>query len=240
MSDNKFAAPCASIFDPIATGTISPSITSVRIAERISSIENSSPAKYLSIKSSLVSATASISESLKSCKFGKQYSGISHSSLCPIPVYLLPAFLMTLIYPTSFSFSRIGWKCGAIFFPYLAVKSSTTCRKLASSTSISVTYTILGRLYLSHNSHAFSVPTSTPAFPETTITAASAALTASSTSPTKSKYPGVSKILIFAFSHSIGIRLVLIENSRFCSSLSKSLIVLWSVILPIRLVAPDT
>ena len=70
--------------------------------------------------------------------------------------------------------------------------------------------------------------------------AASAALTASSTSPTKSKYPGVSSTLIFAFSHSIGTKAVLIENSRFSSSLSKSLIVLPSVILPIRLVAPDT
>ena len=33
-------------------------------------------------------------------------------------------------------------------------------------------------------------------------------------------------MLIFAFSHSIGIRLVLIEKPRFCSSLSKSLTVL--------------
>ena len=44
-----------------------------------------------------------------------------------------------------------------------------------------------GNLYFSHNSHALSVPTSTPALPETTIMAASAALAASSTSPEKSK-----------------------------------------------------
>ena len=124
--------------------------------------------------------------------------------------------------------------------PNLSVRSWTTCLKLASSTSISVTYTILGRLYLSQSAQAFSVPTSTPALPDTTITAASAALTASSTSPTKSKYPGVSNTLIFAFSHSIGVRVVLRENPRFCSSLSKSLIVFLSATFPIRFVAPDT
>ena len=60
-------------------------------------------------------------------------------------------------------------------------------------------------LYFSQISHAFSVPTSTPAFPETTIIAASAAATASSTSPIKSKNPGVSKIFILIPSHSTGI-----------------------------------
>ena len=63
-------------------------------------------------------------------------------------------------------------------------------------------------------------PTSTPFLPDTTITAASATLTASSTSPTKSKYPGVSKTLILVFSHSIGTTDVCIENRRLISSLS--------------------
>ena len=68
------------------------------------------------------------------------------------------------------------------------------------------------------------VPTSIPALQLTTITAASAADTASSTSPTKSKYPGVSKRFIFippeSPSYSTGTKEVLMEKPLFISSLS--------------------
>ena len=63
------------------------------------------------------------------------------------------------------------------------------------------------------------LPTCTPALPETTIIAASAALTASSTSPTKSKYPGVSSTLIFTLSHGTGISVVEIEKMCIRDSL---------------------
>jgi len=50
--------------------------------------------------------------------------------------------------------------------------------------------------------------------------AASATLTASSASPTKSKYPGVSRMLIFVSPQTTGITEVLMEKRRFVSSLS--------------------
>ena len=105
--------------------------------------------------------------------------------------------------------------------------------------SISVTKIILGSLYLSHISHALFVPVCIPAFPDTTITAASATETASSTSPIKSKKPGVSSILIFTSCHSIGTSDMWIEHLRLISSLSKSLIVFPSSIFPIRDVIPE-
>ena len=123
--------------------------------------------------------------------------------------------------------------------PYNCCKSSTTCRKLALSISISVTNIILERLYFSQISQAFFVPTSIPFLPDTTIIAASAALTASSTSPTKSKYPGVSKKLILVLSQITGTTEVWMENCLLISSLSKSLIVFPSEIFPIRVVMPD-
>ena len=104
--------------------------------------------------------------------------------------------------------------------------------------SISETKTIRGILYFSHSSQAFSVPTSMPALPEMTMMAASATLIASSTSPTKSKKPGVSSRLILQPSHSIGIVVVLMEIPRFCSSLSKSLMVFLSSTRPILEVRP--
>ena len=70
---------------------------------------------------------------------------------------------------------------------------------------MSVTKIILGRWYFSHSSQAFSVPASMPLFPETTMMAPSATAIASSTSPIKSKYPGVSRMLSLYPSHSIGI-----------------------------------
>ena len=72
-------------------------------------------------------------------------------------------------------------------------------------------------MYFSHSSHAFSVPASTPALPETTIIAASAALIASSTSPVKSRYPGVSNTLILTPSHSIGITDVWLPPAYKCA-----------------------
>ena len=89
---------------------------------------------------------------------------------------------------------------------------NTTSLKLALSISMSVTKIILGSLYFSHISHALFVPVCMPALPETTMIAASAADTASSTSPTKSKKPGVSRIFILTLSHSIGTTDVCIEN----------------------------
>ena len=68
--------------------------------------------------------------------------------------------------------------------------------------------------------HAFSVPTSMPDLPLITMMAAPAAFTASSTSPTKSKYPGVSRMLIFVSPQTTGITEVLMEKRRFVSSLS--------------------
>src|SRR5699024_1994152 len=103
-----------------------------------------------------------------------------------------------------------------------------------------VTKIIRGRLYFSQKSHAFSVPTCTPDLPFTTMIAASAALNASSTSPTKSKYPGVSKKFTFISSYSIGTTDVPIENLRLISSLSKSLIVFPSSTLARRFVTPVT
>ena len=103
---------------------------------------------------------------------------------------------------------------------------------------MSVTKNIRGSLYFSQRFQAFCVPTCTPALPETTIIAASAALTASSTSPTKSKYPGVSSTLIFTLSHGTGISVVEIEKCLLISSLSKSLTVFPSSTLPRRLVIP--
>ena len=85
---------------------------------------------------------------------------------------------------------------------------------------MSVTKNIRGSLYRSHSSQARTVPTSTPAFADITITAASAAAIASCVSPTKSKYPGVSRKLILVSSHIIGTTAVLIEKRRFISSLS--------------------
>ncbi len=91
---------------------------------------------------------------------------------------------------------------------------------LAFGASMLVTKNILGIRLLSHISHALMVPTSTPALPFTTITAASATLMASSNCPTKSKYPGASRMLILSPFHSTGITDALIENFLFISSLS--------------------
>ena len=77
-----------------------------------------------------------------------------------------------------------------------------------------------GSLYFSQISHAFFVPTSMPFLPDTTIIAASATAAASSTSPTKSNNPGVSKILTLVSSQTIGITEVLMEKWRLVSSLS--------------------
>ena len=56
--------PCASTPEPIITGTISPLQIFSLSAVEISSSLNSSPERYLSMYSSLVSATASIKASL--------------------------------------------------------------------------------------------------------------------------------------------------------------------------------
>ncbi len=61
------------------------------------------------------------------------------------------------------------------------------------------------------DSQAFSVPTCIPEEASTTIIAASQARSAEFTSPTKSKYPGVSIKLIFTLLYSTGTIEALIE-----------------------------
>ena len=109
--------PLARIFDPMSTGTIEPSSTFARSAALISSSENSSPPKYLSMNSSLVSATASTKASRHIPRFSFEYSGTSNLSTPPLSFHLFALCWMTLTYPTNFSFSLIGRWNGAIFLP---------------------------------------------------------------------------------------------------------------------------
>ncbi|MPM05540.1 hypothetical protein SDC9_51830 [bioreactor metagenome] len=95
---------------------------------------------------------------------------------------------------------------------------------------------ILGMFLCSAYFHAFSVPTSIPELASTTKTALLATLRAPYTSPTKSKYPGVSRKLILVLSYSIGMIEVPIETCLSFSSLSKSETVLPSSTLPMRFV----
>jgi len=81
---------------------------------------------------------------------------------------------------------------------------------------------ILGNFLSSNSFQAFSVPTSTPAVASKTSTAEADTLNADTTSPIKSKYPGVSRKLILTSLCSTGIRDVFIEKILRTSSLSKS------------------
>ena len=147
-------------------------------------------------------------------------SGISQG--CSLPsTFFLASLLIRLMKPTNLPSASLKGICkGATDLPNFTRISANVFSKSAFSSSIWFTKKIRGRCISSVYSHAFSVPTSTPALPETTMIAASAALTASSTSPTKSKYPGVSSTLIFTLSHGTGINVVEMEKCLLISSLS--------------------
>ena len=96
----------------------------------------------------------------------------------------------------------------------------------------------IGMLSLPALRTAFSAPTDKPSLADITISTASVTPIPSICSPRKSKSPGVSTRLILFFFHSKATKLVLMEIPRRISSLSKSLTVLPSLDLPIRLMTP--
>ena len=98
--------------------------------------------------------------------------------------------------PEKLSPDPIGISTGTAFAVRRDLMSAKTPSKSACSLSIMDTKRIRGIPRSSQYSHTFSVPTSTPEVAPRTITAASAARTAASASPVKSRYPGVSKRLI--------------------------------------------
>ena len=95
--------------------------------------------------------------------------------------------------------------------PNLLLSSSMTSSTFTFSLSVLFMRKNLGILKCLHEFQAFSVPTCTPDEASTTIAAASTALSAEFTSPTKSKNPGVSTKFIFTFLYSTGTSEVLME-----------------------------
>ncbi len=95
--------------------------------------------------------------------------------------------------------------------PNVFFKSSITFSTSTFSLSILFTRKNVGIPFSLQIFHAFSVPTCIPDDASTIITAASAALIPEYTSPTKSKYPGVSIKLILCLLYSTGTMDVLIE-----------------------------
>ena len=99
-------------------------------------------------------------------------------------------------------------------------KSDTTLLKFAFSLSSLLTNIIDGRLISWVYFQYFSVPTSIPLSPSITKSAASLALSACNTSPSKSKNPGESIKLILKSSYSTGMIEVWIEIPLFFSCAS--------------------
>ena len=81
---------------------------------------NSSPAKYLSIKASSVSAIASNSRFLTSLTSTSAGIGVSTHSF---PSNTLPTISTTFTKPLNSSFSPIGIQKGAIFLPNFSFSS---------------------------------------------------------------------------------------------------------------------
>ena len=227
MSTPMFKSP-----EPHSTGTILPLNTPFLRPSRISCSVKASPSKNFIISSSSVSATASITISLMGFTLSWYSAGIS-MSLYPLPEYSLAFMSTTLISPLKDSPAPIGtWK-GAMLTPNISLKSSTTLKKSAFSRFILFTNTILGMFFWLVYSQPFSVPTSMPDEASTNSTAPSATLRLENTSPTKSKYPGVSRILILTSFHSTGSTEAPIEICLFISSGSKSEAVVPSSTFPI-------
>lgn len=112
---------------------------------------------------------------------------------------------------TIFSPSMTGQQVGQTEMPKTSRSCSTVLKKSAFSTSIEPTKNILDRPALLAYSNPFSVPTPGPPLPDTTSSAVSATRTPCITSPTKSRYPGVSRKLILCPLYSTGATAVEIE-----------------------------
>ena len=104
--------------------------------------------------------------------------------------------------------------------PNLACNSPMVLSISTFSLSVLVIMKNLGISAFLQAFHAFSVPTCIPDDASTRIAAASTALRADWTSPTKSKNPGASTKLIFTLLYSTGTMVVLIEYPFSISILS--------------------
>ena len=99
--------------------------------------------------------------------------------------------------PIKLSSFPIGYSIGTTPIPNFSFICSNVLSKSAFSLSILFIKNALGRFILLQYFHAFSAPTSTPDTAHTTIVAISIAFIPCIISPSKSKYPGISTILIF-------------------------------------------
>ena len=121
----------------------------------------------------------------------------------------------------------------------LLTSCATTLSTSTFSLSILVRTINFGFLCLLHSSHAFSVPTCTPADASTMIIDDAAVLSAERISPLKSNNPGVSRKLYLYPWYSTGTRVVLIEMllSQF-PSCRNPMLCCHSSTLPILVIAP--
>ena len=138
----------------------------------------------------------------------------------------------------SFS-SPMGSWMGTTFLPNFFCRASSVRVKEARSRSILLTMIRRGRRNSSANFHTFSVVTSTPVTPLTTIAAESATRMAVLASIRKMPKPGVSSRLILQSFHSAYAIAAEIECLRSISSGSKSVTVVPSSMRPMRVVAPE-
>ncbi len=126
----------------------------------------------------------------------------------------------------------MGICIGTTLFPKTSLSSDSTLEKFAFSLSILLIKNKCGIFLSSTKSQAFSVPTSIPETLSTAITALSLTFKLATSSPTKSKYPGVSMAFILTSFQSHGATAALIEILLFISSWSKSVVVLPSSTFP--------
>src|SRR3954449_10463625 len=145
--------------------------------------------------------------------------------------------------PCSASSSPNGSSSGTKPCPHLACNAASTLWKLARCLSSLLTNTSRGMLAATHRSHASSVPTSMPSTALTTRMARSATLSAASSSPTKSAYPGASRRLTLYVSPSPAFQVngaMPRDNDmpRFTSSGSVPVTVVPSSTRPTRVVTP--
>src|SRR3954447_18457032 len=162
---------------------------------------------------------------------------------CPSRSYSNAWSDRTSAMPCSVSSSPSGSSNGTKPWPHLACNAATTLWKLARCLSSLLTNTSRGMLAATQRSHASSVPTSMPSTALTTRMARSATLSAASSSPTKSAYPGASRRLTLYVSpspafHSNGAMPSDSDMPRFTSSGSVPVTVVPSSTRPTRVVTP--
>jgi len=125
IASKRLSTPILRLDEPQNTGKTLPSLIPAFSAICISSLVNSSPAKYFSMSSSLVSAAASLIISTMGSTSSFIDSGIGLSTeFCPSNVHIF--FSRTLIKPSKWSPSFTGTKKGATCLPNVALSCSKT------------------------------------------------------------------------------------------------------------------